>query len=98
MFVCLASVKEVVKQTLIPSWLRLLQGDVLQLLHRLDVENCADTAVSALHAHFSMATTPDDLLSAAKLDDRCVGGRGQCSLNILTCFKFHCMVFVCVCV
>ncbi|KAM9449510.1 condensin complex subunit 3 isoform 1-T1 [Clarias gariepinus] len=65
-----ASVKEVVKQTLIPSWLRLLQGDVLQLLHRLDVENCADTAVSALHAHFSMATTPDDLLSAAKLDDR----------------------------
>ncbi|KAF5902194.1 condensin complex subunit 3-like isoform X1, partial [Clarias magur] len=67
-----ASVKEVVKQTLIPSWLRLLQGDVLQLLHRLDVENCADTAISALHTHFSMATTPDDLLSAAKLDDRCL--------------------------
>ncbi|MCI4394864.1 hypothetical protein PGIGA_G00173800 [Pangasianodon gigas] len=64
------SVKEVVKQTLLPSWLRLLQGDMLQLLHRLDVENCADTAVAALHAHFSMATTPDDLLNAAKLDDR----------------------------
>ncbi|XP_060773114.1 condensin complex subunit 3 isoform X2 [Neoarius graeffei] len=65
-----ASVKEVVKQTLLPSWLRLLQGDVLQLLHRLDVENCADTAVSALHAHFSMATTLGDLLNVAKLDDR----------------------------
>lgn len=62
--------KEVVKQTLLPSWLRLLQGDVMQLLHRLDVENCADTAVSALHAHFSIDTTPDELLKAAKLDDR----------------------------
>lgn len=68
--VCLASVKEVVKQTLLPSWLRLLEGDVLQLLHRLDIENCPDTAVSALHAHFSMATTPEYLLSAAKLDGR----------------------------
>ncbi|XP_053475027.1 condensin complex subunit 3 isoform X3 [Ictalurus furcatus] len=65
-----ASVKEVVTQTLLPSWLRLLQGDMLQLLHRLDVENCAETAVSALHAHFSMAATPDDLLNVAKLDDR----------------------------
>ncbi|XP_047672085.1 condensin complex subunit 3 isoform X1 [Tachysurus fulvidraco] len=65
-----ASVKEVVKQTLLPSWLRFLQGDVLQLLHRLDVENCADTAVSTLHAHFSMVTTPEDLLNAAKLNDR----------------------------
>lgn len=62
--------KEVVRQTLFPSWLRLLQGDVLQLLHRLDVENCADTAVSALHAHFSMATTPKELLNTVKLDDR----------------------------
>ncbi|KAK3507594.1 hypothetical protein QTP70_029629, partial [Hemibagrus guttatus] len=65
-----ASVKEVVKQTLLPSWLRLLEGDILQLLHRLDVENCSDTAVSTLHAHFSMATTPEDLLNVAKLDDR----------------------------
>ncbi|TSN95635.1 Condensin complex subunit 3 [Bagarius yarrelli] len=65
-----ASVKEVVKQTLLTSWLRLLQGDVLQLLHRLDVENCADTALSTLHAYFSMATNPDDLLIATKLDER----------------------------
>uniref|UniRef100_A0A8B9KJC4 Nuclear condensin complex subunit 3 C-terminal domain-containing protein n=1 Tax=Astyanax mexicanus TaxID=7994 RepID=A0A8B9KJC4_ASTMX len=50
------SVKEVVKLSLLPAWLRLLQDDVLQLLHRLDVENCADTAVSALHALFSTLT------------------------------------------
>uniref|UniRef100_A0A8C1NDS2 Non-SMC condensin I complex, subunit G n=1 Tax=Cyprinus carpio TaxID=7962 RepID=A0A8C1NDS2_CYPCA len=56
------SVKEVVKTHLLPAWLRLLQGDVLQLLHKLDVENCAETAVTTLHAVFSMATSPDDLL------------------------------------
>uniref|UniRef100_A0A8C1BX98 Non-SMC condensin I complex, subunit G n=1 Tax=Cyprinus carpio carpio TaxID=630221 RepID=A0A8C1BX98_CYPCA len=56
------SVKEVVKTHLLPAWLRLLQGDVLQLLHKLDVENCAETAVTTLHAIFSMATSPDDLL------------------------------------
>ncbi|XP_036444769.1 condensin complex subunit 3 isoform X1 [Colossoma macropomum] len=65
------SVKEVVKVCLLPAWLRLLQNDVLQLLHRLDVENCAETAVLALHALFSTATTLDDLLqNGAKLDER----------------------------
>ncbi|XP_072517939.1 condensin complex subunit 3 [Salminus brasiliensis] len=65
------SVKEVVKVCLLPAWLRLLQDDVLQLLHRLDVENCAETAISALHALFSMAKSPDDLLqNGAKLDER----------------------------
>uniref|UniRef100_A0A671KYF3 Non-SMC condensin I complex, subunit G n=1 Tax=Sinocyclocheilus anshuiensis TaxID=1608454 RepID=A0A671KYF3_9TELE len=65
------SVKEVVKTHLLPAWLRLLQGDVLQLLHRLDVENCAETAVTTLHAIFSMATSPDDLLqNGVRLDER----------------------------
>ncbi|XP_055061410.2 condensin complex subunit 3 isoform X1 [Misgurnus anguillicaudatus] len=65
------SVKEVVKTHLLPAWLRLVQGDVLQLLHRLDVENCAETAVTTLHAIFSMATSSDDLLkNAAGLDER----------------------------
>ncbi|KAI4895422.1 hypothetical protein NFI96_024321 [Prochilodus magdalenae] len=65
------SVKEVVKVCLIPSWLRLLQGDVLQLLHRLDVENCAETAVSALHALFSTSTSSEDILqNGTKLDER----------------------------
>ncbi|XP_076872309.1 LOW QUALITY PROTEIN: condensin complex subunit 3 [Brachyhypopomus gauderio] len=65
------SVKDVVKTSLLPAWLKLLQGDVLQLLHRLDVENCAETAVSALHVLFSMATTFDDLLrNSIQLDER----------------------------
>uniref|UniRef100_A0A8C1WVA1 Non-SMC condensin I complex, subunit G n=1 Tax=Cyprinus carpio TaxID=7962 RepID=A0A8C1WVA1_CYPCA len=67
----LNSVKEVVKTHLLPAWLRLLQGDVLQLLHKLDVENCAETAVTTLHAIFSMATSPDDLLqNGVRLDER----------------------------
>lgn len=58
---------------MLPAWLRLLQGDVLQLLHRLDVENCAETAVTALHAIFSMATSPDDLKqNGVRLDERSV--------------------------
>ncbi|XP_066501995.1 condensin complex subunit 3 [Hoplias malabaricus] len=64
------SVKTVVRECLLPSWLRLLDNDVLQLLHRLDVENCADTAVAALQALFTMATIPDILQDGAKLDDR----------------------------
>ncbi|XP_057187037.1 condensin complex subunit 3 isoform X1 [Triplophysa rosa] len=65
------SVKEVVKTHLLPAWLRLLQGDVLQMLHKLDVENCAETAVTTLHAIFSMATSSDELLqNAAGLDER----------------------------
>ncbi|KAK1792802.1 hypothetical protein P4O66_012711 [Electrophorus voltai] len=65
------SVKDVVKTGLLPAWLQLLQGDVLQLLHRLDVENCAETAVSALHALFSMMTTFDELLqNGPQLDER----------------------------
>ncbi|XP_051994084.1 condensin complex subunit 3 [Xyrauchen texanus] len=65
------SVKEVVKTHLLPAWLRLLQGDVLQLLHRLDVENCSETAVTTLHAIFSMATSPDEVLqNGARLDER----------------------------
>ncbi|XP_056621018.1 condensin complex subunit 3 isoform X2 [Triplophysa dalaica] len=65
------SVKEVVKTHLLPAWLRLLQGDVLQMLHKLDVENCAETAVTTLHAIFSMVTSSDELLqNAAGLDER----------------------------
>uniref|UniRef100_A0A8C1LA66 Non-SMC condensin I complex, subunit G n=1 Tax=Cyprinus carpio TaxID=7962 RepID=A0A8C1LA66_CYPCA len=64
------SVKEVVKTHLLPAWLRMQQGDVLQLLHRLDVENCAETAVTTLQAIFSMATSPDDLQNGVRLDER----------------------------
>ncbi|XP_077059619.1 condensin complex subunit 3 [Siphateles boraxobius] len=75
------SVKEVIKTHLLPAWLRLLQGDVLQLLHKLDVENCAETAVTTLHTIFSMATNPDELLqNGIRLDERKL-----ITVNSLTC-------------
>ncbi len=50
----------------------LAAGRCLQLLHRLDVENCAETAVTTLHAIFSMATSPDELQNGVRLDERSV--------------------------
>ncbi|XP_062386691.1 condensin complex subunit 3 isoform X2 [Sardina pilchardus] len=65
------SVKEVVKCSLLPAWLRLLDGKVLDLLHRLDVENCAETAFEVLHALFSRAESLEELLQGGvSLDDR----------------------------
>uniref|UniRef100_A0A8C9SVB4 Non-SMC condensin I complex, subunit G n=1 Tax=Scleropages formosus TaxID=113540 RepID=A0A8C9SVB4_SCLFO len=55
------AVKQIVQRKLLPAWLQLLQGDVLELLHRLDVENCPEVAVAALNAIFSLSL-PEDLL------------------------------------
>lgn len=64
-------VQEVVKSKLLPAWLRLLEGKVLELLHRLDVENCADIAVEVLHALFSRAESLDALIKdGLGLDER----------------------------
>ncbi|XP_051896147.1 condensin complex subunit 3 [Pristis pectinata] len=49
------AVKEVVKKKLLQAWLRTLDGNVLDLLHCLDVENCVDVAESALNALFSQS-------------------------------------------
>ncbi|XP_072921041.1 condensin complex subunit 3 [Hemitrygon akajei] len=49
------AVKEVVKKKLLQAWLRILDGNVLDLLHCLDVENCIDVAESALNALFSQS-------------------------------------------
>lgn len=72
MCVCVAdAVKDVVKLRLLPAWLRQVQDDVLKLLHKLDVENCAETAVEALHALFSTARIPEDRVRGpAPLDER----------------------------
>uniref|UniRef100_A0AAY4AQP8 Nuclear condensin complex subunit 3 C-terminal domain-containing protein n=1 Tax=Denticeps clupeoides TaxID=299321 RepID=A0AAY4AQP8_9TELE len=53
------SVRDIVQKNLLPAWLRMLDDKVLELLHRLDVENCSQTAVDVLHALFSMATSPE---------------------------------------
>uniref|UniRef100_A0A8C1L7M5 Non-SMC condensin I complex, subunit G n=1 Tax=Cyprinus carpio TaxID=7962 RepID=A0A8C1L7M5_CYPCA len=81
------SVKEVVKTHLLPAWLRMQQGDVLQLLHRLDVENCAETAVTTLQAIFSMATSPDDLQNGVRLDES-KSNRLYPSLRKPFCFSY----------
>ncbi|KAJ8000447.1 hypothetical protein DPEC_G00180220 [Dallia pectoralis] len=64
------SVREVVCVRLLPAWLRLLQGNILDLLHRLDVENCAQTALDMLSALFTQ--TPQDQLvtDLLQLDNR----------------------------
>lgn len=46
------AVREVVCSRLLPSWLLRLDGDVIELLYRIDVENCAETALDTLKAIF----------------------------------------------
>lgn len=55
------AVREVVCSRLLPAWLLRLDGDVIELLHRLDVENCAETAMDTLKAIFN-GMPPEDLL------------------------------------
>uniref|UniRef100_A0A8C7MUJ5 Non-SMC condensin I complex subunit G n=1 Tax=Oncorhynchus kisutch TaxID=8019 RepID=A0A8C7MUJ5_ONCKI len=63
------SVREVVQVRLLPAWLNLLQGDVLELLHKLDVENCSQTALDTLTALFTH--TPQDQLLHHRLQALC---------------------------
>uniref|UniRef100_A0A4W3I004 Non-SMC condensin I complex, subunit G n=1 Tax=Callorhinchus milii TaxID=7868 RepID=A0A4W3I004_CALMI len=50
------AVKEIVQKKLLQAWLHSMEGNVLDLLHRLDVENCVDVAVSVLNATFWTGT------------------------------------------
>ncbi|CAL8331561.1 unnamed protein product [Merluccius merluccius] len=54
------AVREAVRSRLLPSWLQRLDGDVVELLHRLDVENCSQTALDVLRAIFT--NMPEDQL------------------------------------
>ncbi|XP_061100409.1 condensin complex subunit 3 isoform X1 [Conger conger] len=65
-----AAVKEVVQRKLLPAWLKLLQGDVLDLLHRLDVENSPEVAASALSSVFALWTPEELLQDRVQLDSR----------------------------
>ncbi|KFO70647.1 Condensin complex subunit 3 [Cuculus canorus] len=64
------AVKEVMKKKLLQAWLQLSEGDVLELLHRLDVENCPEVATSALNAVFSLSPLCDLVQNCKNLDDR----------------------------
>uniref|UniRef100_A0A667WEW7 Non-SMC condensin I complex, subunit G n=1 Tax=Myripristis murdjan TaxID=586833 RepID=A0A667WEW7_9TELE len=64
------AVREVVCARLLPAWLLRLDGNVVELLHKLDVENCAQTALDTLRAIFT--STPADELLQNKLLSLCV--------------------------
>lgn len=55
---------------LLPAWLLRLDDNVIELLHRLDVENCAQTALDTLKAIFSIKPTEELLQNRAQLDNR----------------------------
>ncbi|NXH70654.1 CND3 protein, partial [Hydrobates tethys] len=64
------AVKEVMKKKLLQAWLRLTEGDVLELLHRLDVENCPEVAIPVLNAMFSLSPLHDFVHDCKNLDSR----------------------------
>ncbi|KAM5271550.1 condensin complex subunit 3 [Ctenodactylus gundi] len=72
-------VKEAMKKHLLQGWLRFTGGNILELLHRLDVENSSEVAVSVLNALFSV-TPSSELVAVCKNDD----GRKLISLETLT--------------
>ncbi|XP_040002812.1 condensin complex subunit 3 [Xiphias gladius] len=64
------AVREVVCSCLLPAWLIRLDGNVIELLHRLDVENCAETALDTLKATFKGKPTEELLQDRVQLDNR----------------------------
>lgn len=62
------AVKQAVQKHLLQGWLRFTEGNILEFLHRLDVENSSDVAVSVLHSLFSM-TPLSELVGICKNDD-----------------------------
>lgn len=70
-FVCLVeAVRDVVCSRLLPSWLLRLEGNIIDLLHRLDVENCAQTALDTLKAIFKNKPNEELLQERVQLDNR----------------------------
>ncbi|XP_034396446.1 condensin complex subunit 3 isoform X1 [Cyclopterus lumpus] len=64
------AVREVVCSRLLPAWMLRLDGNFTELLHRLDVENCAQTALDTLQAIFRGTPTEELLQNRAQLDNR----------------------------
>ncbi|XP_020025767.2 condensin complex subunit 3 [Castor canadensis] len=62
------AVKQAMQKHLLQSWLRFTEGNILELLHRLDVENSSEVAVSVLNALFSM-TPLNELVVICKDND-----------------------------
>ncbi|XP_004624601.1 condensin complex subunit 3 isoform X2 [Octodon degus] len=63
------AVKQAMQKHLLQGWLHFTEGNILELLHRLDVENSSEVAVSVLNALFSKAPL-SELVGVCKNDDR----------------------------
>ncbi|KAG7485689.1 condensin complex subunit 3 [Solea senegalensis] len=64
------AVKDVVCSRLLPAWLLRLDDNIVELIHRLDVENCAQTALETLRAIFKEKPTEELLKDRVQLDSR----------------------------
>ncbi|KAM9330367.1 condensin complex subunit 3 [Gastrophryne carolinensis] len=64
------AVKEIMQKKLLQSWLKYTEGNVLELLHRLDVENSPEVAVSALNAMFSLSSLSELVEKCKNIDER----------------------------
>lgn len=73
------AVKQATQKHLLQGWLRFTDGNILELLHRLDIENSSEVAVSVLNALFSL-TPLNELVEICKSND----GRKLISLETLT--------------
>lgn len=58
------------KKKLLQAWVRMTEGDILELLHRLDVENCPEVAIPVLNAMFSLSPLHDLAQNCKNLDSR----------------------------
>ncbi|XP_054994249.1 condensin complex subunit 3 isoform X2 [Sorex araneus] len=73
------AVKQATQKHLLRGWLHFTEGNMLELLHRLDVENSSEVAISVLHALFSV-TPFNELVEICKSND----GRKLIPLEALT--------------
>ncbi|XP_068607209.1 condensin complex subunit 3 [Brachionichthys hirsutus] len=64
------AVRGVVCTRLLPAWLLRVDGDIIELLHRLDVENCAQTALETLKAIFENTPSEELVRDVKQLDNR----------------------------
>ncbi|XP_059198484.1 condensin complex subunit 3 isoform X2 [Centropristis striata] len=64
------AVREMVRCRLLPSWMLRLDGNIIELLHRLDVENCAQTALETLKAILKGTLTEELQQNRVQLDNR----------------------------
>ncbi|XP_040274976.1 condensin complex subunit 3 [Bufo bufo] len=64
------AVKEIMQKNLLQSWLKYTEGNVLELLHRLDVENSPEVAVSALNVMFALSSVSELVEKCNNIDER----------------------------